>query len=172
MMRHSHFRNVKRDELQPGDVVHYPFLFPWQRDGGVSVAEKLRPCVVMLRFGPKEEPYLALVPLTTRPIRDWEQRVLIPQDARASAGLNPGRAQSIVVDSCNIERIHPADDRDAKTNLPAIVQVGTLGPVLLDEVCRRFKNLQMRSKVHVVKREAPAAAPAPEPEAFTPIPGY
>lgn len=165
-------RVVRRDELQPGDVITYPFLFPWQKEGGLTEAEKLRPAVVMLRFGSADDTYLAILPLTTRPIKNWEQRVLIPQDCRRAAGLNPGRCQSIVIDSCNVERLMPADDKNAKTYLPCEVKVGRLDDVVMDEVCRRFRNLQSRSKVHLVQRKATEPAPQPEADTVTPIPGY
>lgn len=165
-------RVVRRDELQPGDVIAYPFLFPWQKDEGVVEAEKIRPAVVMLRFGSPDETYLAILPLTTRPIKNWDQRVLIPQEDRKAAGLNPGRCQSIVIDSCNVERLHPASDKDAKTYLPCELKVGRLEGKVMDEVCRRFRNLQSRNKASIIQRKAPAPVVEPEPEGFTPIPGY
>lgn len=55
-----------RMELSAGDLVIYPFLWGWQSKRGIISAEKMRPCVVLLRNETQRGPMVALLPITTQ----------------------------------------------------------------------------------------------------------
>ena len=137
----------RREDLCPGDTISYPYLWDWQRERGAGEAEKLRPCVVMLRTeSPDGIPLIALLPLTTQPIRDYRTRVIVPVEERRRLGLSLTRPQSVSLIDCNIERL------DETSVIHAMMPVKAFGERYTSELTARFRVVFESRRAALVMR--------------------
>src|SRR5690606_16885010 len=111
---------------------------------GQHQAEKVRPCIVAEKFPlDASENLIALLPITSTPINDWNVRSLIPSEERKRVGMDPTRAQSINISDVNLEVVEESPRICAK------IGHWTFSKEYLDEVRRRFKTLHRKSQLSV-----------------------
>ena len=86
-----------------GAVIHYPYLWRWQRDRGESEGRKERPVCLMLAIRQGEETHLVLLAISgTLPASD-QTTLVIPPLERRRAGLKEWKEAWITVSEYNYD---------------------------------------------------------------------
>lgn len=90
-------------EFLPGQVIDYPYLWAWQREGGETEGRKVRPtCVVVAVRGAKDGlTHLALLAITTQPPQADRVAIEVSDIECRRAGLSDIKRCWIVVDEYN-----------------------------------------------------------------------
>ncbi len=146
----------RQEDLAPGDMVIYPYLWDWQAKEGKQVGEKRRPCVVILRTEtPEGTPLVALLPITTQPIKDYKTRVMVPVEERRRLGMSMYRPQSVALTDCNVERLGES------SALPTFVPDRKFGERFTLDLTRRFREVFEANKAELVMRRHNSAEVTP-----------
>lgn len=140
-------RLKKASTLQPGDLIIYPYLWSWQQDQGIEVGEKRRPCVVVMRSEEDKGILLGILPITTQPVRDFTQRMIIPYLERANVGMNPDTPQSIGKGEVNVEWA------DESSNLNPVERVWSFSLQFSKKMRTEFRENFEAGKARIIMRK-------------------
>lgn len=140
-------RLKKATALEPGDLIIYPYLWSWQQAQGIEVGEKRRPCVVVMRADEPKGTLLGLLPITTQPVRDFSQRMIVPYLERANVGMNPDTPQSIGKAEVNVEWANDS------SNLNPVERVWTFSPQFVKQLRNDFRTNFDAGKAQVIMRK-------------------
>lgn len=159
-----------RADLVPGDLILYPFR--WARDdarvkrGQVQdPQDKMRPCIIVSRGAfPDGTPFVAILPITTRPIRDLDERTIVPMAERSQVGMNPDLPQSVVLIETNVESL------DVGSNIAPRVKAWAFSPAFRKTVERRFKE-RMQAQGVIITGRRKATQPKSTPKVETGLDG-
>jgi hypothetical protein len=141
-----------RTELTAGDMVIYPFLWGWQSKKGIISAEKMRPCVVLLRNETDRGPMLALLPITTHSAKAWHDRYPVPVEECQRVGMDPRREATIGMNDYNIDYIQES------TYLRHNAPIRSFSDPFMQGLIGSFRDvLSQRRAVQVVRIPNPEA---------------
>ncbi|MBV9287445.1 MAG: hypothetical protein JO288_06425 [Hyphomicrobiales bacterium] len=91
-------------ELRPGAIIHYPYLWRWQRDRGETGGRKERPvCVAIAARGRDNLTHLALLAISSRPPSEDQAALEVPEIERRRAGLSEWQRAWITVSEYNYD---------------------------------------------------------------------
>ena len=139
-----------RDEISSGDLVIYPFLWSWESRRGIVQANKMRPCVALMRFDDEtNDPAVILLAITTKPAMDWHDRMAIPPEECVRVGMDPGRGATIALNDMNIERIF------CSRRLREKVPLRSFSPMFMADLAARFTEVMRGRRVSQVVRLTP-----------------
>lgn len=140
-----------RDEINSGDLVIYPFLWSWESRRGIVRADKMRPCVTLMRFDTETpDPGVVLLAITTKPALDWHDRMAIPPEECARVGMDPTRGATIALNDMNVERIFGSHRLREK------VPMRSFSAAFMNELAGRFSEVMRERKVSQVVRLTPS----------------
>ncbi|MCW3782500.1 type II toxin-antitoxin system PemK/MazF family toxin [Defluviimonas salinarum] len=140
-----------RMDLQPGDLIIYPFLWSWESEKGIVHASKMRPCVVLLRIDNPDGPSVVILPITTKPAAQWHDRFHVPEDECRRVGMDPSRNASIGLNDYNFEVV--ATSSCLRHNVP----VRAFSAGFVEGLATRFLEvLAERRAFQVVRTPIPA----------------
>ena len=92
------------DELRPGSIITYPYLWRWQSERGETEGRKERPvCVVIVVVGADGLTHLALLAISSRPPTASEVALEVPEIERRRAGLSDFRKAWVTVGEYNYD---------------------------------------------------------------------
>lgn len=135
-----------RSQLTAGDMVLYPFLWGWQSKKGIISAEKMRPCVVLLRSETSRGPLIALLPITTHSAKAWHDRHPVPLEECMRVGMDPARNATIGMNDYNLEYV------DESTYLRRNVPVRNFSAPFMRELSASFRDVLARRRAVQVLR--------------------
>jgi hypothetical protein len=92
------------DDLRPGTIVTYPYLWKWQHDRGEMEGRKDRPvCVILAVRGADGLTHLALLAISSRPPGSEQVSVEVPEIECRRAGLSDAKGAWITVSEYNYD---------------------------------------------------------------------
>jgi hypothetical protein len=94
-----------RDDLRSGSIVHYPYLWRWQKDRGETEGRKQRPvCVVIAVRDPRDDAtHLALLAISSRPPGAAQTALEIPEIECRRGGLSDLKQAWITISEYNYD---------------------------------------------------------------------
>jgi hypothetical protein len=91
-------------DLRPGSIIHYPYLWRWQRERGETEGRKERPvCVVIAVRGRDDLTHLALLAISSRPPGEDQTALEVPEIECRRAGLSDLKRGWVTVSEYNYD---------------------------------------------------------------------
>ena len=96
---------MRSENLRPGTIVTYPYLWRWQRDRGETEGRKERPvCVVVAVRSEKDAvTHLALLAISSQPPHPDRTRLEVPEIECRRGGLSTLKRAWISIDEYNYD---------------------------------------------------------------------
>jgi len=92
------------DDLRPGAIVQYPYLWKWQQERGETEGRKDRPvCVVLAVRDSDGLTHLALLAISSRPPDSEQAAIEVPEIECRRGGLNDLKRAWITVSEYNYD---------------------------------------------------------------------
>jgi len=132
---------TRSDELLPGSIVFYPYLWKWQRERGETEGRKERPvCVVIAVRSPRDHlTHLALLAISSRAPGADQTALEIPEIECRRGGLSDFKQAWITVNEYNydiVERsyyLHPHQPVLGRFSKPFMMRVAAAFAPLFEE---------------------------------------
>lgn len=96
---------TKMSDIQPGQILSYPYLWAWQSDAGETEGRKSRPvCVaVAIRRAEDGRTHLLILAITTKAPEHGSVALEIPDIERRRVGLDDFKSCWIILDEYNYD---------------------------------------------------------------------
>lgn len=144
--------NIHKNQLSPGDLILYPYIWGWQADQGHQTAEKFRPAFIMHI---SENDQAVICGITTRFVKTPRLFIPIPEIECAQAGLHDREFSKLVISECNIDNMNNEATRPRKMG-------GRFSPEFLTPLRRRFMTVLANKKCLAVHRDVKISEPEME----------
>ncbi|WP_411839988.1 hypothetical protein [Paracoccus sp. ME4] len=134
-----------RSLLAAGDMIIYPFLWHWQHQSGLQRAEKMRPCVVLMRIN-ESDPTAIILPITTKAPSLRHDRLFVPAEECAAIGMPHHLQASIGLNDFNFDTI------STSTCIRKRVPMRSFSPQYMEHVMSEFRRVYDAKRAHSVTR--------------------
>lgn len=96
---------TKMSEIQPGQILNYPYLWAWQFEAGETEGRKSRPVCVAVAIKRAEDglTHLLFLAISTKAPEKGRVSLEIPEIERRRAGLDDFRSCWIILDEYNYD---------------------------------------------------------------------
>jgi hypothetical protein len=128
---------MKAEDLRPGTIIRYPYLWSWQHTRGETEGRKLRPvCMIYSQRDPKQGiTHLFLLVISSQPPLAASDALVIPDLDRRRAGLGEWKDAWITVNETNYDILEMSRYLDLNQT-----HLGSFSPSYLRTVATAFRD--------------------------------
>jgi hypothetical protein len=131
---------MKAEDLRPGTIIRYPYLWSWQHTRGETEGRKPRPvCMIYSQRDPKQGiTHLFLLAISSQPPLTAGDALVVPDLDRRRAGLGEWKDAWITVREANYDILEMSHYLDLNQ-----MPLGSFSPSFLRTVATAFRDALM-----------------------------
>ena len=134
-------------ELRPGDVLDYPYLWPWQDANGETESRKERPVCLLVSLAGRSGTVLVLLAITATAPGPDDAGVEISTIEARRAGLTDRKRRWVIVSEANFDSL-----KNSWYFNPDQPPRGRFSPAFLSKISARFQDLLKAGNLRKISR--------------------